>query len=125
MGLVRRAAPPSSRLGQGRRKRWRVVNRRGWDGLLDAHRHIIFLPGDLFHRGEIHSSNRAYFITVQGHNSDVRMHTQARLRWTDAAVLFDPPLSDVTVCVKSAGNDRHLLLVSECGSHGSGRYLQT
>lgn len=75
-----------------------MVNRQGWDGLLDAHRHIIFLPGDLFHCEEIHSSNCAFFITVQGHNSHFRMHTPAQLRWTDVAVLSDPSLSAVTVC---------------------------
>lgn len=79
-----------------------MVNRKGWEGLLDAHWHIISLPGDLFHSEEIHSSNRAFFITVQEHNSDFRAHTPAQLRWTD--VLSDPPSSPhpppstVTVC---------------------------
>lgn len=74
-----------------------VVNSQGWDGLLDAHRHIIFLPGDLFHSEEIHSSKCAFFITVQGHNSHFRMHTLTQLGWTDVTVLSDPSLSDVTV----------------------------
>ncbi len=75
-----------------------MVNRQGWDGLLDAHRHIIFLPGDLFHSEEIHSSNCAFFITAQGHDLDFRMRAAAQLRWTDVAVLSDPSLSAVTVC---------------------------
>lgn len=69
-----------------------MVNRQGWDGLLDAHRRIIFLPGDLFQGEETHSSNCAFFITAQGHHSDFRMHTQAKLRWTDVALPSDPSL---------------------------------
>lgn len=103
-----------------------MVNRKGWEGLLDAHWHIISLPGDLFHSEEIHSSNRAFFITVQGHNSDFRARTPAQLRWTD--VLSDPPSTPPTssincdsmysrcklahfCSVMSAGNYHHLVLV--------------
>lgn len=61
--------------------------------------------GILFSCQEIYSMvrksiplNCAFFITVQGHNSDFGAHTPAQLRWTDVALLSDPPLSTVTVC---------------------------
>lgn len=60
--------------------------------------------GILFSCREIYSIVRKsipltvpFFITVQGHNSDFRMHTPAWLRWTDVAVLSDPSLSALTM----------------------------
>lgn len=79
-----------------------VVNRKGWGGLLDAHWHIISLPGDLFCREEIHSSERAFFITVQGHNSDfsarTHTHTRARQPGSDGLMCYlTPPPSSTSL----------------------------
>lgn len=89
--------------------------------------------GILFSCQEIYSVVRKFipltvpfFITVQRHNSDFRIHTPVQLRWTDGGgwgrVLSDPSLSAVTVCtckwlisaaMMSTSNYHHMALVSK------------
>lgn len=77
---------------------------------MDACRDIIFLPGDLFHREEMHSSNCAFFVTE--HDSGFRTHTLAY--WTDVTILSDNlPPPTVFCWVMSDHNYHHMVLVSQ------------